>query len=289
MSVDPKKLGAETRSSVLPTTVPSMDFSGPNYDFADELPLPSEVGVYRGNSLSSVVDAGRGVAYYADMIGFGNPSSRFTRNMNPRPSPMGINYFVRTATKCSNGADMWIYVNGIPKGNAFGKRIQRAMRDAGVPGLQGLAPGMIEDVKAGLDPTGVANSIFGSGYVRCKQVTLPVGDNQGRIKGRDGQTWIQSIKPGDIRYDKRTKKPEQTRWVFGSWLTQEDFSKEYEQRVFCPDGSSIVNHEGQDCKKPAIRAEGFQVGSGASESMEVLLPVTLLLGVGALLYVRYRA
>ena len=281
MAVDPKKLGTENRSSILPTATPSMEFSGPNYDFADELPIPSEVGVKRGSSLSSVVDAAKGVAYYADMIGYGNPSSALTRNMGVRP--LGINYFVRTASKCSNGADMWIYVNGVPKGDIFGKRIQRVMRESGIPALQGLAPGMIEDVKAGLDPTGVANSIFGSGYMQCKKVSMPVGDTAGKIKGNDGSTWIQPVFNGDITY--KGKIPYQSRWVFDKWLTQEEFQKQYELRTFCPDGSSIVNHEGQDCNKPAIKKEGFQE---SSENLDTLLPVALLLTLGAFLYARYR-
>lgn len=284
---DPKKLGNETRSSVLPTAFAMDEMLGPNYDFAEELPTPSQVGVSRGKSLSSVVKAGTGAAYYADMIGFGNPSNVFTRGMGRSgPKPMGINYFVRTPTKCSNGADMWIYVNGIPKGDMFGKKIQQAIRELGVPALQGLAPGMIEDVKAGLDPRGVTNAIFGSGYMQCKQVTLPVGDVNGRIKSSDGVQWIKPIGPNDIKPG-----PRQTRWVFDKWLTQEEYSNQYELRKFCPDGSSIVNHEGQDCSKPLITPEGFTsqgIQYERATSLDGLIPIALLVGIGAVIYMRYR-
>lgn len=283
---DPKKLGNETRSSILPTSFGD-EFLGPSYDFADELKIPSDVGVKKGNSLGSVVDAARGVAYYADMIGYGNPSSSFTRGMKTPPTPMGINYFVRTPTKCSNGADMWIYVNGIPKGDAFGKKIQKALQGMGVASLQGLAPGMIEDVKAGLDPRGVANAVFGSGYAECKKVELPVGDVAGKMKSSDGVEWIRPAYAGDIKKGPNGR-PVQSRFVFSKWLTQEEFTKQYNLRTFCPDGSSIVNHEGKDCNKPLLKPEGFMGKVAAADGVEVALPAALLVSLAAFLYLRYR-
>lgn len=291
MAADPKKLGDETRSSILPTASPSNDFLGPNYVFADALPMPHEVGVKRDDSLTSVINAARGVAYYSDMIGYGAPSSALTSTLKEKPAPLGINYFIRTATKCSNGADMWIYVNGIPKGDAFGERIQKAMAGMNMPPLRGLAPGMMEDVKAGLDPRAVTNAIFGSGYTRCKLARLPVGDAKGRLQGPDGVVWIQPLSSTDI--DRKDGIPKQSRWVFDSWLTQQEYQKEYDQRTLCPDGSLIMNHEGQDCAKPILpppppsrgRREGFL---DSSDTLEVLLPVALLLSVTACVYMRYR-
>lgn len=284
---DPNKMGTESRSSVLPTSTPPMDFVGPNYSFADELPFPNEKGAVRGDSLGSVVDAARAAGYYADMITYGGASSPFTASLNPQP--MGVNYFVNSGSKCSNGANMWLYVNGIPKGDAFGGKIQQALSGMGLPALRGLAPGMIEDVKAGLDPTGVVNSIFGSGYMKCKSVTLPVGDSSGRIKGRDGSEWIRPLFPGDIEYIGKPSRPFQTRWVFDRWMTQEEYQKEYDLRTFCPDGSTIANHEGLNCDKPLLKPttakkEGFEGSTG----VDTILPVTLLLGLTAILYVRFR-
>ena len=85
MSVDPQKLGNETRSSVLPTAFPTQELLGPSYSFADELPTPNRVGVRRSNSLSSVIDAAKGAMYYVDMIGFGESSSFFTRGLGTSP------------------------------------------------------------------------------------------------------------------------------------------------------------------------------------------------------------
>lgn len=284
MSQDPKKLGNNTGASILPVTPPLQDFIGPDYSYADEMPLPNEVGVRKGDSLSSVTDSVKGVAFYSDMIGFGQPSNPLTRSMGIKPFPMGVNYFMRTPTKCSTGADMWVYMNGVPKGDALGKRVTQAMNNLGMPSLKGLAPGMLEDAKAGLDPMPVLNSLFGTGYAKCKQVTLPVGDVFGRLRSQDGKEWVRPLYPGDIKRQFGTSV--QTRWVFDRWLTQGEWQKEYDVREFCPDGSRIANHTDNDCSKPSIRAEGFS--DYKDETNTTLLTVAILLGLVAVLAVRYK-
>jgi hypothetical protein len=137
------------KANLLPTAQVGDEpgFFGPDYDFADSLPTPNQVGVHRGDSLDSVIDATKGAAYYVDMIGFGQPSNAFTQSMGNKPKPLGINYFIRTGIRCSNGADMWHYVEGIPTGKAFGGRIKQALQGPGHPGLRGLAPGIMEDAE----------------------------------------------------------------------------------------------------------------------------------------------
>lgn len=284
-SQDPKKLGNNTGASILPVTPPMEDYLGPNYSYADEMPLPKEVGVQKGSSLSSVYNSIKGVAFYSDMIGFGSAASPLTKSLRTKPFPMGVNYFLRTQTKCSNGADMWVYMNGIPKGDILGKRVTQAIKDMGIDGgLRGLAPGMLEDAAAGLNPVPVLNSLFGSGYAKCKQVTLPVGDAYGRLRGVENQEWIRPLYPGDIQQKFGTST--QTRWVFDRWMTQDEWQKEYDVREFCPDGSRIANHTDKDCAKPMIRAEGFV--DFKEETSTTLLTVAILLGLAAVLTVRYK-
>lgn len=284
-SQDPKKLGNNTGKSILPVLPPMTDFVGPDYSYADEMPLPNEVGVRRDASLGAVMDAAKGAGFYADMIGFGEASNPLTRSMGRKPFPMGVNYFMRTTNKCSNGADMWVYVNGVPKGDIMGKRITQAMNNLGYPQLRGLAPGMMEDAVAGLNPTPVLNSLFGSGYAKCKQVTMPVGDNYGRVKSLDGKEWIRPLFPGDIKSS--GGKPAQTRWIFDRWMTQEEWQREYDARVFCPDGSQIANHTDRDCNKPLFKAEGFQ--NQREDTTVTLFTVAVLLGLAASVALRYRS
>lgn len=228
-------------------------YFGPNYDFAESLPMPADVGVRRDDSLGSVIDAAKGAAYYVDMIGFGEPSNDFTRSMGNKPKPLGINYFIKTGSKCSNGADMWYYVQGVPDGSALGDTIKIALQRSGLPPLQGLAPGILEDAKAGLDPRPVVSAILGSGYAQCKKVTLPVGDTFGNTRNPSTkEPWIL----GDIETINGT--PHQTRWIQdvdskGNPVTL--FVDEWDKapKTECPDGKSKASYGG----KCPPSSEGF--------------------------------
>ncbi len=260
-------------------------FLGPSYDFADNLKIPKQVGVNKGDSLNSVIDAVKGAAYYIDMIGFGEPSNQFTRSMGEKPTPLGVNYFIKTGLRCSNGADMYYYVQGIPKGDALGRRVQYALRESGLPQLRGLAPGILEDAKEALNPVPVINAVLGSGYAKCRKVTLPVGDPKGLIQNPDipplnpGEKWQKGevyIK-GPIVYIGGI--PHQTRWIQDIdnkgkpiYLTQTDYNAA--PKDFCPDGSAKSEHVNTDCSQP--------LKSGIKEkfvnnytSTDILLPVIL--------------
>jgi hypothetical protein len=231
-------------------------YFGPNYDFAAAVPLPGQIGVRRGDSLGSVIDAVRGAAYYVDVIGFGERSSELTAN---RPiAPLGVNYFLRTGLQCSNGADMWYYVNGIPDGTALGKRVRDALASSRLPALRGLAPGILEDAKDALNPKPVLNALLGSGYPKCKKVTLPVGDSFKQIRSGEDQ-WIF----GPVQYD-RAGWPTQTYWIQDVdrkgnpvFLTQDEWNKE--PKEFCGDGSAKKDHPDEDCSIPigGAKKEGF--------------------------------
>jgi hypothetical protein len=202
--------GSETRTSILPSmTSLNMGFFGSPYNPADAMKTPNEIGVRVGNSMSDVVDAVKGVGFYTDQIGFGAPSTGLTRGMPLEP--LGVNYFVKTGQQCSNGADMWEYIQGIPDGSALGENTKRAMEEMGLPPLKGLAPGMIEDVKRAFNPVPIMNSLFGSGYPQCvKSGKLPVGDAYGRYKDPNTQeSWISD--PDTVMM--LEGKPVQEKWI----------------------------------------------------------------------------
>ena len=201
--------GTETRQSILPSNAPSgLGILGSPYSPVDSLLTPPQIGVQEGDSLSDVMNAVKGVAFYTDTIGFGSSSTSFTQGMPLKP--LGINYFLKTGQQCSNGADMYSYFQGIPQGNALGSKIAGAMQQMGLPPLKGLAPGMLEDAEAALNPTPLLGALFGTGYPQCKQVTLQVGDLYGRIQADDGTQWIDSpetaVRHSDGLYY-------QTRWI----------------------------------------------------------------------------
>lgn len=207
MSSAPANLGNEKRLQILPVIEPPMDYLGPSYNPADELRTPGQIGIRRDNTLSSVFTAIKGVAYYTDMIGFGAASNEYSRGLTSQPEPLGINYFMRTGQQCSNGADMYHYVEGIPKGDALGKNVKKALAEMGIPQIRGLGPGIIEDTKEATDPIPLLGALLGGAYASCKLETKPVGDARGRITNGEEQ-WID----GPVQY-RNDGRPYQTRWV----------------------------------------------------------------------------
>lgn len=201
--------GSEKRTSILPNMIPEgIGFFGSPYKPADAMVTPPQIGVQVGNSMDDVINAVKGVGFYSDQIGFGAPSTGLTQGMPLQP--LGVNYFIKTGLTCSNGADMWQYMQGITQGDALGEKLKMVMAEMGLPPLKGLAPGMIEDAENALNPSPIMNALFGSGYPQCKQVTLPVGDAYGRISDPDtGEDWI-----GDLTGVQQSGNAYmQTRWV----------------------------------------------------------------------------
>jgi hypothetical protein len=217
---------------------------GPEYNYADEIKTPSELGIGRNGSFEGIMRAVAGVNYYTDVIGFGQ-STGLARNQGARMAqqPMGLRYFTKTGAKCSNGADMYEYVNTVPKGlqGRVGQEIKKTM---GVD-FRGLAPGIVEDAASALDPRPYFEAVIGSGYAQCKKVTLPVGDMNGNIqspytKDKNGKPvqWVNGA------FTSIGGKPHQTRWVLDKYVTQEEYDKtpKIEKAIegFCTMNSSIA-------------------------------------------------
>lgn len=249
---------------------------GPNYSFADNLPLPGSVGVRDGDSLTDVVDSVKAVAYYVDMIGFGEASSGLSRSLNPKP--LGVNTWLETPQVCSNGANMWVYMQGVPTGEALGKRVKDGLKSAGLPGMRGLAPGMLEDAQAALNPAPVLKSVFGSGLPRCSLVEKEVGDQDGEIQNSATNEYYIFDKDSVVKRDGRSY---QKRWAYSSDLTQKQWDKQ--KKTHCPDGYLKANHLNSDCTKMLTsRAEGFESSQDGSWVNVGLLTAIIL---GSLVFV----
>jgi hypothetical protein len=228
------------KGSVLATFVPTgMGMFGSPYSPADALKAPPQIGVKAGDSMSDVVDAVAGVAYYIDQIGFGESSNPLTDNPTMNLKPLGVNYFMETGTTCSNGAQMWEYMQGITEVNAFGDHMKDVMKEMGLPGLRGLAPGMIEDAERALNPEPLMKALFGSGYPRCKEVTMQVGDALGNIKGPDGTPWIadpdSAFQQDGLYYQKR--------WVYDSDMSRDEWNRDKKTMDF--DGKPLSTEKFQ--------------------------------------------
>lgn len=204
---------------------------GPKYDYTNEIAAPSEIGVRAGGSFDDVMGAMAGFNYYIDAIGFGQ-STGMAKNRGLENQRLGIRYFMKTGMKCSNGADMCEYIDTIPKGlpGRAGKESQKTL---GVE-LRGLAPGIVEDAASALNPVRLFNAAMGTGYSQCKKVTLPVGDDRGRLQSPyDGTKWVD----GAVEY--RNGKPYQTRWVFDKDVGQDTYDKTPKTEGFCSQGPAF--------------------------------------------------
>lgn len=179
---------------------------GPSYSIADNIKLPGEVGVRQEASFGAILDSIAGVNYYVDTIAFGGRT--FFDGQNPQP--MGIRYFLDTGMRCSNGASMSEYFDGVTRGDLLGSRVAAGLASAGLPGLKGLAPGMLENARDALDPRPIFAAVTATGYPVCQQISCPVGDVNGVIQNPDDST---PYILGDVQYVGGL--PQQTRWVQG--------------------------------------------------------------------------
>lgn len=259
--------------------------SGPDFDFSDQIRLPSEIGVRDGNSMESVVNAVKGVSYYIDTIGFGAPTSPMSAGMDIRP--IGVNFWSRTGLKCSNGADMWTYTETIPKGDMFGERIKAAL---GATQLKGLAPGIVEDAQSALNPIPLMKTIFGSGFPACKLEEKVVGDQDGFIRKRQAQgNGILEQNPSgsffienpESAYKKGDGRYYQKRWTWAADLNEEQWKAV--PKTYCPSGFPIKNHLNNRCDLPLLssKLDGFE---NPNPSNKILLAVAI---VGSLVCVKY--
>jgi len=202
----------------------SKSLGGPNYVYADELPTPSEMGIKRDGSFGGIARAVAGVNLYSDAVGFGATTSLARNEFGQNALyPLGVRYFLKTGLTCSNGADMYDYVDGIPKNlpGRVGGEIQRTL---GVQ-FRGLAPGMMQDAVTALDPVPLFTAAIGAGYPQCKKVTLPVGDYLGQTKSKydSKNVWItEPSKP--IKVKRGANLPHQTRWVLDKYVTPDVYN-----------------------------------------------------------------
>lgn len=239
---------------------------GPYYSYADELKTPSQMNIKRDGSFEGIERGVAGVNYYMDAIGFGE-ATLFAKGKGMTQKPLGINYFIGTGATCSNGADMYEYISTIPKGipGRVGQEIKTTLK----VDFRGLAPGILEDAVGALNPMPMFKAVTGSGYSRCKKITKPVGNLDGKLVSSfdPNNTWIKDpTQPAGTM-------PTQTRWVHDSFISMEDYDKE---------GKTVKPGEMPAPTNPKI-TEGFREAQRRASSPlgAGVLFATLLIGIMA--------
>lgn len=181
-------------------------YFGPEYSVADNIKLPSEIGVRQESSFEAIFDAVGGVNYYIDSVAFGSPTFFDSQNLQPA----GIRYFLNTEMRCSNGATMSEYFDGVTRGDLLGDTVMNALNSAGLPGMRGLAPGILENARDALDPRPLIDAVTASSYPVCQQVQCPVGATDGTIANATDPSNPYIVDP--VTYNSSSM-PVQTRWV----------------------------------------------------------------------------
>jgi len=209
-------------------------FIGPVYDYSGELKSPPELDIKMVGG--DFMTAAKGVDYYAGALGYGQSVGLSKRDKNMKQFPMGLNFFLKTGGKCSNGQDMYEYVSTMPKGipGELGDKLAKEMK--GIR-FEGLAPGIVNDAAAALNPAPFFSAVTGSGFARCEQLTKPVGDYDGNLRSKNPNVkrpWIDTneekitMQKGKRKgiFRKREEIPHATHWVFKEWISADDYKKD---------------------------------------------------------------
>jgi hypothetical protein len=202
--------------------LPTQVLLGPQYDYTGEMSAPSEIGIRLGDgSWGGIQRAIGGIDYYGDALGYGT-STGFAKGAGQEQHPMGLNFFVKTGGTCSNGADMYDYVSTIPTGvpGRLGNEIKKTL---GV-NLQGLAPGIMDDALAALNPLPMFDAMAGTGFAKCKKISLPVGDINGALRSRNADVTTPWIDTATTKVFYQNGKPYETHWVFDSWISADEYN-----------------------------------------------------------------
>lgn len=239
----------------------------PNYSYTDEIATPADLGIERGGSFGAISRAVAGINYYSDVVGFGE-STQLAKRQGMVQNPLGIRFFLKTGQVCSNGANMYEYIDTVPKGGKIGPRTEKELKKMGLANMRGLAPGILEDSISALDPTGLLKAVTGSGYPKCKRVTQPVGDVLGRVKSPydESNVWIKDP------YSIRNGVPTQSRWVFDRWATREEY--ESEAKTVLPDQQIA-----EGFTHPSSQQGGITLSHKTSQAAAAALFALLVVGM----------
>jgi len=281
IATPPLTLGQSTEpilpTPAIPTNVPGI--FGPDYNFSDNVPFPSEVGVYDGDSVGSVMDAGRAAAYYIDVVGFGTSTNKFSKaaegKIGKPLQPIGVNTFIDSGEVCSNGAKMWDYIQGIPTGNSVGSTLSGRIQSSGFPPMRGLAPGILEDIETALDPKPIVTAVFGTGYPVCTYSVLPVGDQNGSIVNTStGKPFVADASA----VSGSGKAASEGHWIKSGETTRELYNNT--PKTHCLDGYPKTNHRDGDCLKELLtkNVSGFE-DLKESREMNLLKMIGAVTGV----------
>jgi hypothetical protein len=147
---------------------------GPQYSYASQIKLPSEIGMSSKGSLSTLSKDITGLTEYVKALVSGGSKAT-------RAPYLGNKFFLKTGGTCKdvdsgNSADRYVYINNVPSGNI--PFISSAM-GVDFAEFRGLMPGIISELN-NFNPFTIMSAFMSGSNPDCQQVTLQVIDNNNK-------------------------------------------------------------------------------------------------------------
>ena len=141
------------------------------YDYSSQIKSPEEMGAGSKGDYTTLSKDIKAMQGYIDVLVSGNSKAQRI------DGPLGNKYFLDTGGSCTSsqtGADVqrYTYINNVPDGTiplisgAMGTKFTQ---------YEGLVPGILEDLGY-IDPS-VLFGAFSTGSTDCREITMPVRDN----------------------------------------------------------------------------------------------------------------
>ncbi len=153
----------------------SKNLLGPNYNYAQQIKSPLDLGMAGTGSLDQLADDVSYLLEYIQVLVSG-PSDA----LKIPSRPLGNKFFLKTVGKCEDTStgeleDRYIYINNVPTGNI---PFLSAISGTDLSEFRGLAPGVLTNLNV-LNPITLIESMFAGGTPSCHEVTWPTIDNSG--------------------------------------------------------------------------------------------------------------
>jgi hypothetical protein len=144
---------------------------GPDYNYANNINAPSDIGMSDSGSLSALAKDVGGLISYVELLVEG------TGKASKTGQPLGDKFFLQTGAKCvdtatNNEVDRYIYVNNVPTGN-----IPFVSSGMGVnfSEFRGLIPGTMSGMNV-FNPFNIMRGFLSGSKPSCQEITMEVID-----------------------------------------------------------------------------------------------------------------
>jgi len=145
---------------------------GPNYNYADGIKNPTELGMSSKGSIKTLGKDIDGLVSYIEVLVTGKS------NASKTGGPLGGKFFMKTGGKCvdkitGQETDRYVYMNNVPQGNIPLLSSSSGMK---FDDMRGLIPGAMGNLAA-FNPFNLLGAFASESTPECQQITLETIDS----------------------------------------------------------------------------------------------------------------